>query len=54
MACMICRRTGERICDPDEADLRCMICGYCEREAADEYPRPRDIKLQEELKDGFY
>ena len=27
MACFTCKRTGEKICDAEEAEIRCMICG---------------------------
>lgn len=30
--CHVCRYTGERICDPQEAQIRCLICGRCEAE----------------------
>jgi len=38
--CHVCKHTGERICDPTEAEIRCMICGRCEAErlAAGEQP----------------
>lgn len=36
MACFKCKRTGEKICDAEEAEIRCMVCGYCEREAIKE------------------
>mgnify|MGYP003352529576 CR=1 FL=1 len=29
MACFRCRMTGEIICDPEEAELRCEVCGCC-------------------------
>lgn len=35
-ACHICRHSGVRTCDPQEAELRCTICGRCEREAVAE------------------
>lgn len=28
-ACFVCVRTGEKICDAEEAELRCMVCGFC-------------------------
>lgn len=36
MACHICVKTGIRTCDPEEAEIKCMLCGYCEREALKE------------------
>ena len=33
MACFICKYTGEKTCDEDEAALKCFICGRCEAEA---------------------
>lgn len=36
MACFVCKHTGERICDAEEAEIRCMICGRCEREKEEE------------------
>ena len=35
MSCHICVRTGERTCDLEEAELKCVICGWCGREALD-------------------
>ena len=32
MACHICKRTGVRTCDPYEADIKCLICGFCNKE----------------------
>jgi hypothetical protein len=32
-ACHVCKRTGERTCDAEEAEVKCMVCGWCEREA---------------------
>lgn len=32
MSCHICVRTGEKTCDPEEANVKCMICGRCEAE----------------------
>lgn len=29
MICFGCVRTGEIICDPEDADLRCEVCGAC-------------------------
>lgn len=31
--CHICQRTGVRTCDEEEAEIKCMICGFCEAEA---------------------
>ena len=28
--CHICKRTGVRTCDPKEAEIKCMVCGFCE------------------------
>lgn len=36
MSCHICVRTGERTCDPQEAEIKCLICGFCERQALKE------------------
>lgn len=33
MSCHICKHNGERTCDPEEAALKCFLCGRCEREA---------------------
>jgi hypothetical protein len=33
MSCHICKRTGIRECDPQEAEVKCMVCGFCEKEA---------------------
>lgn len=33
MSCFRCKRTGEKICDAAEAEIRCMVCGFCERKA---------------------
>lgn len=30
MPCFRCKRTGEMICDAEEAELRCEVCGACE------------------------
>lgn len=30
--CHICKRTGIRECDPHEAEIKCMICGFCSKE----------------------
>jgi len=30
--CFQCKRTGERICNPVEAEIKCMICNRCEVE----------------------
>ena len=32
MACHRCIRTGVGTCDPSEAEIKCMICGFCEAE----------------------
>jgi len=43
MSCHICKRTGIRECDPQAAEIKCVICGFCEQEAL------RDaIKYEEE------
>ena len=34
MSCFRCKRTGEIICDPVQADLACEICGSCAAEEA--------------------
>lgn len=33
MSCHICIRTGIRECDPAAAEIKCELCGFCEREA---------------------
>jgi hypothetical protein len=33
MSCHVCKRTGVRTCNSDEAEIKCTICGFCEREA---------------------
>lgn len=37
--CHICKRTGIRECNPEEAEIKCTICGFCEREALREAVR---------------
>ena len=32
MSCHICKITGIRTCDPQEAELKCEICGFCKIE----------------------
>jgi ribosomal protein L37E len=32
VTCHVCKRTGIRTCDYDEAEIKCMICGFCEAE----------------------
>lgn len=32
VTCHICKRTGIRTCDEEEAEIRCMICGFCDAE----------------------
>jgi len=32
MSCFICKHDGTRICDPVEAETRCLLCGRCEAE----------------------
>jgi hypothetical protein len=32
--CHVCKRTGIRECDPDASAVKCLICGFCEKEAA--------------------
>lgn len=39
MACRICPRTGQRICDPEEAEVLCAVCGMCEQGSEDENSR---------------
>lgn len=31
-SCHICKRTGVRECDPEAAEIKCMLCGFCEAE----------------------
>ena len=43
-ACHICKKSGVRTCCPEEAEVKCMICGYCEREAIkDEFKRESQV-----------
>jgi hypothetical protein len=28
--CHVCCRTGIRECDPEAAEIKCVICGFCE------------------------
>jgi hypothetical protein len=30
--CHICVKTGIRECDPEAAEIKCVICGFCEAE----------------------
>lgn len=30
MACFVCKKTGERECDPEAAEIKCFLCGWCE------------------------
>jgi len=32
-ACHVCRYTGERECDPQAADIKCLLCGRCSAES---------------------
>lgn len=32
MSCHICKRTGEKTCNLQEAEIKCMVCGRCELE----------------------
>jgi len=34
MSCHICKRTGIRTCNVEEAEFMCDICGFCAAEAA--------------------
>jgi hypothetical protein len=34
MSCHICERTGIRECDPQAAEIKCMVCGWCLAHAA--------------------
>jgi hypothetical protein len=36
MTCHICKQTGQRTCDPQEAEIKCMICGKCAAKEKDE------------------
>lgn len=29
MACHICAETGERTCNPVEAEIKCLVCNLC-------------------------
>lgn len=42
MSCYICKTTGIRTCDKEEAEIKCAVCGFCEAEK----------KRKEALKDG--
>lgn len=33
MSCHTCKVTGIRTCDPEEAEIKCMICGFRECQA---------------------
>lgn len=39
MSCHICKISGIRTCNAEEAEIKCEICGYCEREAVKEAAR---------------
>ena len=39
--CHTCKRTGVRECDPEAAEIRCTICGYCESNTKQEDFQPR-------------
>ena len=43
MSCHICKRTGIRECDPAAADIKCELCGFCEREAIKEAAKDERI-----------
>jgi len=30
--CHICKVTGVRTCDAQEAEIKCEVCGYCKRQ----------------------
>ena len=32
MTCHICRRTGIRTCNEEEAEIKCLLCGFCDKE----------------------
>ena len=32
MTCFICKRTGVRECDPEAAEIQCLIYNFCYRE----------------------
>jgi len=34
MSCFICKYDGTRICNAEEAEIKCFLCGRCEAEAA--------------------
>jgi len=36
MSCFVCRHTGQKVCDEEEAEIMCLLCGRCEREADDD------------------
>jgi len=35
MACFRCKYDGTVICDPEEAEIRCLVCGRCAAEKAE-------------------
>ena len=39
MSCHVCVKTGIRECDPEAVGVKCMICGFCEKEALREQIR---------------
>lgn len=47
MSCFICRRTGIRTCDAEEAEIRCMVCGFCERHPLPEVPCDTEASVAE-------
>lgn len=32
VVCHVCKKTGIRECDPELAEIKCEICGYCKKE----------------------
>lgn len=41
--CHVCKRTGIRECDPATAEIKCTICGFCERQALrEQFQNDRD------------
>lgn len=43
MSCHVCFVTGIRECNPQEAEIKCMVCGYCERQAVKDAMKPSTV-----------
>lgn len=31
-ACFVCKHSGQHVCNAEEAEIKCMVCGRCEAE----------------------